>query len=148
MTQAYQVLNPAERTFVPKPWGYEDWIFNDPEANYCQKVLFIKAGHSGSIHMHPIKDEVLTCHDGVLFVELLAGQINTVRQVQGLGNALITDTIRLAPGHAIRIQPGTWHRLSSTIDTHVYESSTVHRDDDVERAETWKAVVGCATSSD
>jgi D-lyxose ketol-isomerase len=141
--QDCQLLRPEARTFVSKPWGYEDWIFNDPKTNYCQKVLFIKGGKSGSIHMHNIKDEVLTCHSGVLIVQVLAAEPSTLAQAVGLGTSLITDTIAVQPGYAVRLKPGTWHKLSAQIDTTVYEASTAHSDEDVVRADTWKAVVTC-----
>ena len=31
-----------DRVFVPKGWGYEDWIVNKEE--YCGKLLFFKKG--------------------------------------------------------------------------------------------------------
>jgi hypothetical protein len=40
------------RRFVEKGWGWEEWITNDPVANYCLKRLFIRGGCRGSLHCH------------------------------------------------------------------------------------------------
>src|SRR4051812_42923151 len=43
--------------FVPKRWGYEKWLVNDKDKNYCGKILFIAAGKSLSYHYHKEKSE-------------------------------------------------------------------------------------------
>ena len=55
-----------ERVFVPKGWGYEDWIVNKEE--YCGKLLFFKKGKSCSWHYHNLKDETFYVHKGELEV--------------------------------------------------------------------------------
>ena len=134
-----EIIPPDRRIYVSKPWGWEDWILNDETANFCQKVLFIKAGRSGSIHMHPVKDEVMTCDSGCLFVEYLDRNLGEMVQ-SGLSTHLAVQTVKLHPGMAVRFRPGQWHRLFSSVDTYIYEASTFHSDDDVQRATGWDAV--------
>jgi len=131
-----EIIPPDRRVYVPKPWGWEDWILNDETANFCQKVLFIKGGHGGSIHMHPIKDEVMTCESGCLIVEYLDRNLSEMVQ-SGLSTHLAVQTAQIHPGMAIRFRPGQWHRLFARFDTYIYEASTFHRDDDVRRVEGW-----------
>ena len=146
-TLTYCVTAPAQRKFVSKPWGWEDWLFNDKEANYCHKKLFIKGGRRGSIHMHPTKDEVLTCHSGQLFVEVMSAEPPPTNNSNL--NALVA--IQLIPVRAecsIRIKPGTWHRLVAQYDTLIYEASTYHDDNDVVRKDHWRSVLDKANSDE
>ena len=55
-----------ERNFVPKGWGYEDWIVNKEE--YCGKLLFFKKGKRCSWHYHKLKDETFYIYKGELEV--------------------------------------------------------------------------------
>ena len=52
----------ARRHFVPKGWGYEDWLVNKDE--YCGKLLFIKKNKKFSWHYHKLKDETFYIHTG------------------------------------------------------------------------------------
>jgi mannose-6-phosphate isomerase-like protein (cupin superfamily) len=54
------------RTYVPKGWGYEDWLVNKKE--YCGKLLFFKKGKRCSWHYHELKDETFYVHSGRLRV--------------------------------------------------------------------------------
>ena len=68
---------------VEKEWGYELWLANNEEENYCGKILFIKKGYQGSMHFHSKKHETfyiledrlkphqLIAHEGdVKFIEI------------------------------------------------------------------------------
>jgi len=138
------IILPDQRVFVSKPWGWEDWILNDKSANLCQKVLFIKAGRSGSIHMHPVRDAVLCCDSGCLQIEYLQG--NPAMMARSDIQAMVAvAVVQILPGMAIRLRPGDWHRLGAGSDTYVYEASTFHSDDDVKRADSWTDVLGPQT---
>jgi D-lyxose ketol-isomerase len=142
MTTNYEVIGPGQRHFVSKPWGWEDWILNDEAANLCQKILFVKGGRGGSIHRHIKKDEVITCESGQLIVEVISEALaNSSVPPSQTGMLVGTNRILIPPGVAIRIRPGVWHRLSAGYDTYVYEASTWHDDNDVERADDWTAAM-------
>ena len=40
---------------VKKDWGYELWLVNNKEENYCGKILYINEGCAGSMHFHANK---------------------------------------------------------------------------------------------
>ena len=42
---------------VKKDWGYELWLVNNKEENYCGKILYINEGCAGSMHFHANKHE-------------------------------------------------------------------------------------------
>jgi mannose-6-phosphate isomerase-like protein (cupin superfamily) len=100
---------------VPKPWGHEIiWAHTD---RYVGKILHITAGHSLSVQYHERKDET---------VYLLTG---TLRYwVQLPGEADLRD-VRLRPGEAFRITPGTIHYMEAVTDCDVLEASTPELDD-------------------
>ena len=106
--------------YVPKVWGSETWIVNEP--TYCGKELHIYAGFRCSLHMHPVKDETFYVIGGT--VELEVG--NSPETVQSR---------KLLIGDSARILPGTWHRFSSRCGAAVVEFSTHHDDADVVRHE-------------
>ena len=56
---------------INKDWGYEIWMANNEEENYCGKILYIKAGHSTSMHFHAKKHETFYILEGVLELELI-----------------------------------------------------------------------------
>jgi len=136
--QMWELLTTATRTFVPKTWGWEDWIFNNLDADYCMKVLFVKAGKCTSIHRHHVKDEVLLCSTGRVFIEVL---IQDIGESGDTSVCTAVQTIPLATGEAIRLHPGTWHRILASQDAYIYEASTGHDDMDVERAKSWKELL-------
>jgi mannose-6-phosphate isomerase len=115
-------FGPQDMTFVSKPWGYELWITNNDL--YCGKILFIKAGHSCSLHYHKVKDEVLYVQTGVLrfhHTTLLEGDETRVN---------IVRTERLGAGEAFHVSPGFVHRMEAIEDTTIIEFSTQHFDSD------------------
>ena len=99
---------------VPKPWGHETiWGLTD---RYCGKILHIKAGHSLSVQYHERKDET---------VYLLSGELRYWVQLPG---EELRD-VRLRPGEAFRIAPGTVHYMEAVTDCDVLEASTPELDD-------------------
>jgi quercetin dioxygenase-like cupin family protein len=100
---------------VPKPWGHETiWASNEL---YVGKILHITAGHSLSKQYHRVKDET---------VYLLSGELRYYVQVEGSDAPV---DMRLKPGDAFRITPGTIHYMEAVTDCDVLEASTPHLDD-------------------
>ena len=100
---------------VDKPWGYElIWALTDA---YCGKILFVRAGESLSLQFHREKDESWYVQSGR--VEL---------QVGAAGDAVLQTEV-LAPGAALRLRPGTVHRVKALEDTSILEVSTPQLED-------------------
>jgi mannose-6-phosphate isomerase-like protein (cupin superfamily) len=94
---------------VEKPWGREVWYA--VEAEYAGKVLAVRAGERLSLQYHERKKETLL---------VLEGQVDV---------RLGTDTLRLGPGSAFTVSPGTVHRMSAAEDCVLLEVSTPDLDD-------------------
>jgi mannose-6-phosphate isomerase-like protein (cupin superfamily) len=98
---------------VDKPWGYElRFVRTD---RYAGKVLFIKAGAQLSLQYHETKDEAFYVQSGRL--DLVLGQGPDQR------------VVRMEPGAASRIEPGTVHRFRAVTDTLLFEVSTPELED-------------------
>jgi mannose-6-phosphate isomerase len=99
---------------IEKPWGHET-IWADTDL-YVGKILHILEGHALSLQYHEKKDETI-------FV--LSGEMNLV-----VGPAVDRlEEVRMEPGRAYRIRPGTVHRMVAVTDCEVLEASTPHLDD-------------------
>lgn len=112
MTKSTWVTVPAR---VDKPWGYEE-IFALVEGSYCGKVLHVLNGQALSLQYHEHKDETVVVQSGRLTFE-----------VSGPAGPL--ETFELLPGEAVRLRPGTRHRMTALEDTVVLEASTTELDD-------------------
>lgn len=99
---------------VEKPWGYELIWAQTPE--YVGKVLHINAGEFLSLQYHEVKDETIFLFTGEM--RFWAG---------ATPEAL--EEVRLEPGEAFRVLPGTIHRMQAVTDCDVMEASTPHLDD-------------------
>lgn len=110
------LTNPEERIRVEKGWGYEDWLWNE---EYCGKILFFKSGKRCSWHYHPIKDEVLT---------LFSGKI--VLKYSKEDDLEKSEEIVMIPGMAFHVVPGIRHQMIALEDSHMFEVSTHHEDED------------------
>jgi len=98
---------------VDKPWGYElRFVRTD---RYAGKVLFIQRGAQLSLQYHAMKDEALFVQEGI--VEIILGQ-GADRQV-----------VRLGPGEARHLPPGTVHRFRGVTDCLLFEVSTPELED-------------------
>lgn len=106
---------------VPKVWGSETWIVNEPE--YCAKMLEIKKGAKGSLHYHPVKKETFIMATGEIKLEV--------------GNHEFTLNAGSAP---VTLLPGTHHRFTGITDASILEISTHHDDSDVVRLEISQGV--------
>jgi mannose-6-phosphate isomerase-like protein (cupin superfamily) len=99
---------------VDKPWGYE-LIWADTD-RYVGKILHVKRGEALSLQMHRIKDETMY---------VLAGRVRM--EVGESADRL--ERLELAAGQAIRLLPGTVHRVEALEDADILEASTPHLDD-------------------
>jgi mannose-6-phosphate isomerase len=103
----------SEATRVDKPWGYElHWAKTD---RYVGKVLHVVAGHALSLQYHNRKDETICLWSGRLILEL--------------HESGSTRSLDLRPGDAVRITPGTIHRMTALEDCDILEVSTPELDD-------------------
>jgi mannose-6-phosphate isomerase-like protein (cupin superfamily) len=99
---------------VEKPWGHElIWARAD---DYCGKILFVRAGEALSLQYHRMKEESWLVLDGRARVEL-----------GDEGAAL--EQRDLEAGDALRLPPGTVHRVTALEDTRILEVSTSQLDD-------------------
>jgi mannose-6-phosphate isomerase len=100
---------------VDKPWGHElIWALSEA---YCGKVLFVKAGEALSLQFHREKDESWYVQSG-----------RAELQVGAVGEAVLTTEV-VAAGAALRLRPGTVHRVTALEDTTILEVSTPQIDD-------------------
>lgn len=106
---------------VDKRWGHEIWMANNEKWDYCGKILFIRGGHSTSMHYHMDKHETFYVLEGSLELELL----DTKNGEKSL--------VLLEVGDGYEIQRGQPHKLGASIDTKIIETSTFHRDEDSHR---------------
>lgn len=100
---------------VQKLWGHEVWLVN--HESYCGKILYFRAGHSGSLHYHKEKHETFYLKSGDVIVD-------------------IDDKCHhLSPGDIIDIPAGTKHRVTALQESEIWEFSTHHDDADTYRIE-------------
>jgi len=104
---------------VPKGWGEEQWIHNDPL--YCGKKLLLKKGKRSSLHFHVQKTETFYVQTGKVRMELIR---------QGA-----RETVDLGPGDTLEITPGLVHRFTGVEDAEIFEFSTQHFEEDSYRVE-------------
>lgn len=114
------------RKYVPKGWGYEDWLVNKEE--YCGKLLFLKKDRQFSWHYHELKDETFYVHSGK--VELKYGFGNNVNRggIECLSNP--TEIVILQPGDTFHVPTGLRHQAKGLLDSYIFEFSTTHFDED------------------
>ena len=105
---------------VPKGWGEELWVHNDPL--YCGKILRLRRGKRCSLHYHKKKTETFYLQAGRVKMEL----------VHGDGRR---ETLEMKPGDALEITPGLVHRFTGIEDSEIIEFSTQHFEDDSYRIE-------------
>jgi len=105
-------------TKVQKQWGYELWLANNEENNYCGKILHVDAGHKFSMHFHSEKHETFYILKG----ECRLRTVNTKTTVQKM--------TELKEGDCYVIERLTPHQVEAISDCDIIESSTFHRDED------------------
>jgi mannose-6-phosphate isomerase len=99
---------------VDKPWGHE-LIWADTEL-YVGKILHVKAGEALSLQFHREKDETMY---------VLSGRV----RIETGPSAEQLEAVELEAGDAMRLPPGTVHRVEALVDSDVLEASTPHLKD-------------------
>lgn len=110
-------MNKKRRVFVPKAWGWEDFITNNEK--YCGKLLFIKKDHWLSWHYHCLKTETFFLHSGKLLIK------------SGWGDDILAaENTIMEPGDTFEVPIGLRHRMIALLDSELFEFSTTHYDSD------------------
>src|SRR5579872_4658064 len=102
--------------FVKKGWGHELIIVNK---DYCGKLLFFNNGKKCSWHYHKVKDEVFFLAQGSMIVHYSWGDDITKAE----------ETL-LQVGMHFEVPTGLRHQMVALEDSHLYEFSTTHCDED------------------
>ena len=108
---------------VEKEWGYEVWLANNEEEDYCGKILHINGGYTSSMHFHADKHETFYILEGDLRVVTIDTETTEkTTHILKTGETFVID--RLTP-----------HQLSTAGDTavRIIEISTFHKDEDSHR---------------
>ena len=118
----------VSKTFQPKEvskdWGYELWLVNNEEEDYCGKILYIKEGCSTSMHFHSIKHETFYILQGTLRVDA----IDTVSSE--------VDIHSVSEGESFVVERNCPHKLiAQDGPVKFIEISTFHKDSDSYRVE-------------
>jgi mannose-6-phosphate isomerase-like protein (cupin superfamily) len=116
------MLNTGFIKIVPKLWGEEHWIVNEPD--YCGKILILKKGYRCSLHAHYLKKESFFCLSGKIKIEINDFYYN------------------INEGMSIDIPVGAYHRFTGLEDSQIIEFSTHHEDSDSYRLEPSGKVEG------
>ena len=103
---------------VNKPWGYELWLANDLENDYCGKILHVNKGHKFSMHFHVDKHEAF-------YVLLGKAKLRTI----DTSNSVIQEDI-LHEGDVYIIDRLLPHQIEAIEELDIIESSTYHKDED------------------
>ena len=107
---------------VDKRWGYELWLANNEEHNYCGKILHINEGCRSSMHFHLKKHETFYVTQGKLYLDL----IDTIS-----GDKYARE---ICEGETFEIPAGQPHQLFAyNHDVEFIEISTFHDDADSKR---------------
>ena len=114
-------MTPFKPKRVEKEWGYEIWLANNKEENYCSKILFIEKNKSTSMHYHLKKHETMHILKGALMIDSLAD-----RHSQAYKFSVTSEE-----GESVEIERGRAHKLiAHHEDTTIIEASTFHEDED------------------
>lgn len=121
-------LESRETIFVPKGWGWEEWIHNNEL--YCLKKLFCKQGKECSWHYHKLKDETFHLISGRLLVHYSTDDFMSFDAIEGPPPDGIRGWSILEPGDSFHIPPFLRHRFYGIQDSIFMEASTQHFDED------------------
>ena len=110
---------------VEKEWGYEVWLANNKDEDYCGKILFIEQGKSTSMHYHVDKHETFYVIDGVLRVDMLRDKNKPEDH---------PFTMTCNEGESMEMEREQCHKLMATeSNVTLIEISKFHRDEDSHR---------------
>ena len=103
---------------VSKPWGYELWLANSDDNNYCGKILHVREGHGFSMHFHAKKHETFYVLKGQAKLSTIETETAAVTEIDLYeGECYVID--RLVP-----------HQIYAVSELDIIESSTFHMDSD------------------
>lgn len=103
------------RELGPKPWGVE--LLVAETEHYIGKVLSMRAGTSGALQHHEIKDETFHLYSGTAMVRY--------RTEDGL------ITVDMNAGESYHVPAGAVHQVEAVTDCVFFEASTPVFDDRV-----------------
>ena len=103
---------------VKKTWGYEIWMANNQENNYCGKILHINKGHRFSMHFHRDKHETFYVLRGKAQLTIIKTETSELK------------TLTLEEGDCYVIDRLVPHQVEALEETEIIESSTFHKDKD------------------
>jgi len=106
---------------VEKIWGYELWLANDEENDYCGKILHVNKGHSFSMHFHSQKHETFYMLSG-------SARLNTIDTVTAE-----VSSVTLEEGDCYIVDRLVPHQIEALEEVEIIESSTYHMDSDSHR---------------
>tara|TARA_Y100000004_G_C8932074_1_gene420448 strand:+ start:972 stop:1337 length:366 start_codon:yes stop_codon:yes gene_type:complete len=110
---------------VQKTWGHEIWLANNEKEDYCGKILYIKKGHSTSMHYHENKHETFFVMSGTLRVDMLRDKNSPDAH---------PFTMTCMKGESMEMDRLQAHKLMATdSDVELIEISKFHRDEDSHR---------------
>ena len=111
----------SEPRRVPKPWGYELWLANNEEHDYCGKILHVNGGSRFSMHFHSLKHETFYIQSGTC-------------NLRTVDTKTATQTcITLHEGDVVEIDKNVPHQIEALTEVDIIEISTYHRDSDSHR---------------
>lgn len=105
------------RELGPKPWGRELLIAHTD--HYIGKCLWMKAGTSGPLQYHQVKDETFYLFSGL-------AQLTLRDEASG---ALVNRLMQ--PGESYHVPPGAVHQVAALEECVFFEASTPVFDDRV-----------------
>ena len=107
---------------VDKRWGYELWLANNEDHDYCGKILHINEGGRSSMHFHLNKHETFYVLKGKLRIDL----IDTIS-----GDKFARE---VCEGESFEVPQGQPHQLFAYNESVEFvEISTFHDDADSKR---------------
>ena len=113
---------------VEKKWGYELWLANNDQEDYCGKILYIKKGEHTSMHYHLDKHETFHVIEGVLRVDMLKNKRKP---------HVDSFTMHCHEGESMEMESWRPHMLMAEDDNVVIiEISKFHKDEDSHRLYT------------
>ena len=111
-------MNKHKPKKVKKAWGYELWLANNEENNYCGKILHIEAGNKFSMHFHADKHETFYVLKGSCSLQTIETQTSVLSEIMlNEGDCYIIDRL-------------VHNQVEALTDCDIVESSTFHRDED------------------
>lgn len=122
MSELPQVTIQLPRDMGDRVWGDELLVIDTP--HYIGKLMHMRAGHAGGLQKHRLKDEASYLHSGEAWVYTDTGDGELKR-------------FRWSQGAALRIPPGSVHKVEAITDCVIFEASTRHFDDRVRLEEQY-----------